>query len=87
MKKDTKQIKHNKHAQSHEPISGKLGASILGPRNLQLEAQNPDILLPPRTDSGLMPNLKWSFANSHMRIEEGGWARETTIRDYPSPRI
>jgi oxalate decarboxylase len=30
-----------------------------------------------------MPNLKWSFADSHIRIEEGGWARETTIRELP----
>jgi quercetin dioxygenase-like cupin family protein len=30
-----------------------------------------------------MPNLKWSFADSHMRIEERGWARETTARELP----
>ena len=30
-----------------------------------------------------MPSLKWSFADSHIRIEEGGWARETTIRELP----
>ena len=30
-----------------------------------------------------MPNLKWSFADSHMRIEEGGWARQTTARELP----
>lgn len=66
-----------------QPISGNLGASIIGPRNPELEAQNPDLLVPPRTDSGLMPNLKWSFADSHMRIEDGGWARETTIRELP----
>ncbi len=66
-----------------EPISGKLGASIIGPRNIELEAQNPDLLVPPRTDQGLMPNLKWSFADSHMRIEDGGWAREVTVRELP----
>lgn len=67
-----------------EPIVGKLGASILGPRNPELERQNPDLLTPPRTDKGLLPNLKWSFADSHMRIEEGGWAREVTVRELPS---
>jgi oxalate decarboxylase len=79
--------KRKKNAQKfdkkREPISGKLGATIIGPRNFEIEGQNPDILLPPRTDKGLMPNLKWSFADSHMRIEEGGWARETTVRELP----
>lgn len=69
-----------------EPISGKFGADIIGPRNFELEAQNPDLLVPPRTDRGLMANLKWSFADSHMRIEEGGWARETTIRELPTAK-
>ncbi|KAI9733139.1 MAG: hypothetical protein M1834_003686 [Cirrosporium novae-zelandiae] len=31
-----------------------------------------------------MENMKWSFADSHMRIEEGGWARETTVRELPT---
>ncbi len=30
-----------------------------------------------------MPNLKWSFSDSHMRLEEGGWARQTTVRELP----
>jgi len=70
-------------ALTREPMSGELGASILGPRNPELEVQNPDLLVPPRTDKGLMPNLKWSFADSHMRIENGGWAREVTVRELP----
>ncbi len=28
--------------------------------------------------------MKWSFADSHMRIEEGGCARQTTIRELPT---
>ncbi|AYV82660.1 MAG: cupin domain-containing protein [Hyperionvirus sp.] len=35
------------------------------------------------TDAGTMPNLKWSFGDSYMRIEEGGWARQATIRELP----
>jgi oxalate decarboxylase len=27
-----------------------------------------------------MPNLKWSLRRQPYRIEEGGWARETTVR-------
>ncbi|KAE8454431.1 hypothetical protein EG329_000053 [Mollisiaceae sp. DMI_Dod_QoI] len=66
------------------PYRNGLGSSILGPRNLSREQQDPDMIRPPTTDSGTMKNLKWSFADSHMRIEEGGWARQTTIRELPS---
>lgn len=31
-----------------------------------------------------MANMKWSFADSHTRIEEGGWARQTTVRELPT---
>lgn len=70
--------------ESPQPISGELGASIMGPSNIPRELENPDVLVPPRTDHGNLPNLKWSFADSHMRLEKGGWARETTIRELPS---
>ena len=67
-----------------QPVDGKYGASIIGPTNPSREAENPDIFVPPRTDHGNLPNLRWSFADSHMRLEEGGWARQTTIRELPS---
>ena len=41
---------------------------------------------PPATDSGTMSNMKWSFADSHTRIEDGGWARQTTIRELPTSK-
>ena len=66
-----------------DPIRGGKGADILGPRNLPREAQDPFTVRPPATDAGTTPNLKWSFADSHMRIEEGGWARQTTVRELP----
>jgi len=65
------------------PILGKRGADILGPSNPAREAQDPFTVRPPATDSGTVPNLKWSFTDSHMRLEEGGWARQTTIRELP----
>ena len=40
--------------------------------------------MPPRTDHGTLPNLRWSFADSHNHLSEGGWARQTTIRELPS---
>ena len=65
------------------PERGGKGADILGPQNRPRAAEEPFTLAPPATDHGTMPNLKWSFADSHMRLEEGGWARQTTIRELP----
>lgn len=67
-----------------EPIVGHLGANIAGPRNPEVEAQNPDTLTPPATDNGGIPSLKFPFAMAHNRLEDGGWAREVTIRECPS---
>lgn len=66
-----------------EPIEGKKGASILGPRNPAREAQNPDLMQPPSTDNGGLENLKFSFADTHMKIREGGWSRQITQRELP----
>ncbi|MET4801022.1 oxalate decarboxylase family bicupin [Bradyrhizobium sp. LB11.1] len=68
-------------AQGGEPMIGNNGATIIGPRNAQREGQNPNILRPPSTDHGSMPNLRFSFADAHMKIREGGWSREVTQRE------
>jgi oxalate decarboxylase len=66
-----------------QPISGDRGAPIIGPSNPAREAQNPDLLVPPRVDHGTLPNLRWSFADSHMHLSPGGWGRQTTARELP----
>src|SRR6266403_1362520 len=66
-----------------QPIRGALGASILGPRNVSLERENPDLLASPQTDSGTIPNLKFSFAAARNRLVTGGCAREVTVRELP----
>ncbi|KAE9405490.1 oxalate decarboxylase [Gymnopus androsaceus JB14] len=66
------------------PYRNGKGSTVLGPRNIERERQNPDMLRPPSTDHGTLPNMKWSFADSHTRIEEGGWARQTTVRELPT---
>ena len=66
-----------------EPVDGERGASILGPRNVPVELENPSLLASPRTDSGTVPNLKFPFAAARNRILTGGWAREVTIRELP----
>lgn len=45
------------------------GTTVMGPRNRDRERQNPDLVRPPSTDHGNMPNMRWSFADSHIRIE------------------
>jgi oxalate decarboxylase len=70
-------------ADGPQPVRGDEGASILGPRNIPLERENPDLLASPRTDSGTIPNLKFSFAAARNRLLTGGWAREVTVRELP----
>lgn len=66
-----------------QPIRGERGATILGPRNVPLERENPDVLSSPYTDAGTIPNLKFSFAAARNRLTSGGWGREVTMRELP----
>ncbi|MFC7583759.1 oxalate decarboxylase family bicupin [Nonomuraea antimicrobica] len=66
----------------HPKRNGKGGLDT-GPRNIELDLQNPDMLTPPETDHGTVPNMKFSFSMAHTRIEEGGWTREVTQRELP----
>jgi hypothetical protein len=53
------------------PWRNGLGASVLGPWNKERSRQGPDLVRPPSTDKGNMANMRWSFADSHIRIEVG----------------
>lgn len=66
------------------PWRNGLGASVLGPWNRERSRQDPDLVRPPSTDHGQIANMRWSFADSHIRIEEGGWTRQTTVRELPT---
>jgi oxalate decarboxylase len=57
------------------------GGTEPGPRNLERDRQNPDMLVPPSTDHGTLPNLRFSFSDAHMRLETGGWTRQVTARE------
>jgi oxalate decarboxylase len=57
------------------------GGTDPGPRNLVRDRQNPDLLVPPATDHGTLPNLRFSFSDSHVRLESGGWTRQVTVRE------
>ena len=56
---------------------------ILGAQNEARQAQNPDLLNPPPTDHGTLPNLRFAYADAHRRLESGGWTREITTRELP----
>src|SRR2546423_2308210 len=63
-----------------QPQRGHEGGDDPGPRNLMRDRQNPDLLVPPSTDHGTLPNLRFSFSDAHMRLETGGWTRQVTGR-------
>lgn len=59
------------------------GATDTGPRDVMRDLENPDMLVPPRTDAGTIPNMKFSFSDTHMQLSHGGWSREVTVRELP----
>src|SRR5712675_259696 len=55
-----------------------------GPGNPALDAQNPNSMWPPSTDSkSLVPTFKYPFSLANKRLYEGGWSREVTVRELP----
>ena len=66
-----------------QPVVGNKGATILGPRDPARESESPDLLRPPDTDHGAIPNLRYSFSDTHMKMRKGGWSREVTARELP----
>ena len=79
----TSQQDSNQMNRVPQPIRGNEGGTDPGPRNIALDRQNPDILTPPSTDAGTIPNLKFSFGLAHNRLTAGGWARQVTARELP----
>jgi oxalate decarboxylase len=64
-----------------QPERLRTGGTDPGPRNMMRDRQNPDLLNPPSTDHGTLPNLRFSFSDAHMRQESGGWTRQVTQRE------
>src|ERR1700741_4781918 len=58
-----------------------VGGSDPVPGDVVREGQNPDMVNPPATDSGTLPNLRFSFADAHTRQTDGGWTRQGTRRE------
>src|ERR1700685_163221 len=64
-----------------QPTRPGQGGTNPGPKNPVRASQNPDLLSPPATDHGTLPNLRFSFEDAHMRLESGGWTRQVTVRE------
>jgi oxalate decarboxylase len=58
-----------------------VGATDPVPGDTVRETQNPDLINPPATDAGTLPNLRFSFADAHVRQSSGGWTRQVTARE------
>ena len=54
-----------------------------GPENKALREVSPNSFLPPDTDHGEVQTFWSSFSSSHRRVQEGGWSRQVTVRDFP----
>ena len=65
-----------------QPARGGMGGSDPGPRDPVRDAENPDLLASPAIDHGTLPNLRSSFADTHMRLTDGGRTRQVTPREF-----
>ena len=54
-----------------------------GPENKALGSLNMNSVTPPPTDHGSVPQFWQSFSLSHRRIQDGGWARQVNVIDFP----
>lgn len=61
------------------------GATVLGPHNKERARQGPDLVRPPSTDKGAMANMRWSFVDSHTRIEVNFSAVNEAAADCTDP--
>ncbi|WP_246725540.1 oxalate decarboxylase family bicupin [Beijerinckia sp. L45] len=58
-----------------------IGGTDPGPNDPVRAGENPNMINPPSTDHGTLPNLRFSYSDSHIRQESGGWTRQVTERE------
>ncbi|TEY39081.1 hypothetical protein BOTCAL_0468g00110 [Botryotinia calthae] len=69
-----------------QPIRGSLGQTDSGPQTYEYQKLNPDLLAPPGTDSGDVPQAQWPMSLSRNRLGSGkksGWARQQNTGQLP----
>jgi hypothetical protein len=57
-------IPKSKLERPRQPERPGRGGTDPGPRNTTVDAQNPDLFIPLATDAGILPNLRFSFADA-----------------------
>ena len=68
-----------------DPMAGPdRGGTEDGPRDIMREREHPDMMAPPPSDEGTLPNLRFSFSDTHVLLKDGGWTREVTVRELPA---
>lgn len=73
-------------AQSMQTVkAGESNASAVnpGPENTILQGLDPNADVPPPTDHGSVQQFWQSFSQAHRRIQDGGWARQVNVVDFP----
>ena len=58
-------------------------ASNPGPQNVPLGTMLPDSGMPPASDHGSVKQFWSSMSLAHRRIQQGGWARQINVVDFP----
>jgi len=68
-----------------QPIRGVKGGTEAALRQNYLDKTHPDILAPPQSDHGDVPQLNWPMGLSHAKLglNRGGWSRQQNIGVLP----
>ena len=60
-----------------------VSSSDPGPENVAVRNVETNPFMPPDTDHSITPQFWNSFSAAHRRVEQGGWSRQVTIKDFP----
>lgn len=71
-----------------QPIRGSKGGTDPGPRQIEIDRTHPDILAPPQSDKGDVPQLSWPMALSHSKLglNRAGWSRQQNLAVLPAAK-
>lgn len=69
-----------------QPVRGSGGNSDPGPKQPEIDRTHPDILAPPQSDRGDVPQLNWPMDLSHVKLgkNNAGWSRQQNLAVLPA---
>jgi hypothetical protein len=73
------------HVATPQPVRGSKGNSDPGPKQPEIDRTHPDILAPPQSDTGDVPQLNWPMDLSHVKLgmNNAGWSRQQNLKVMP----